>query len=536
MSEDWKCAAKETWELDKSTSWDGDAAAEDLFRHFSSDDENIDGPACRQAFLYYDADSDGTEKSNYKGPFCVVRNGGVMASLGACTKGKGRAAQADVPEDVKKKAVAVLDHYAGDHAGDGEGDDKKEEAGVPEMIFLSLVNHLAPEDLDVPGRRRRYTVATDDADVSKQVIDPLGLQWDVFATNAPMLLNHDPNLLFGGWEDWQTTVDQATGKVKTRAWAKFSTTKLGEELWTLAKEDFLRGTSLGVLVLEKDPDKTYPGATQPTVSKASVREISLTPLPKNSGVTMNSLPLEFVTKALELGVRVSTVRDMLPGSEPYFRDPPPAAKAGVAEALFTASAARFRGAAESVANHLAHLHSQIPDGLLDKRCLLSASLQNEDMAKGLAAVRRIGELTGKALVPEEETAPAAGHPQEKCDKCGAGFGLDGKCDKCDGTGKCLKCGGVVTAGECAKCGGLDIPPPTSEDLDRKSSSQPHAAETPDSGAQKEAAGAPSAELPESVTRMLAVADAQLALGRERLRQRQVAREAHEAKVDSLIGR
>lgn len=123
---DWKVGASRDLKISDSDSWDGAAAEKAIFEYAGGDDDFSPSKA-RKGFLVYDAGKP-EERGSYKLPIATVVDGELVVPKGAIRAAASRLPDTDIPEDVRKRAAAVLDHYK-EKAGIGEeeGDEKGKE-------------------------------------------------------------------------------------------------------------------------------------------------------------------------------------------------------------------------------------------------------------------------------------------------------------------------------------------------------------------------------------------------------------------------
>ena len=119
---EWKVGPARNLPIEDSDDWDGAAAAASIFEWAGGDD--FDATKARKGFLVYDADAP-EKRGSYKLPIARVVDGELKVPTGAIRAATSRLSQADVPEEVKTRAQAMLDHYK-EKAGIGdEGESKR---------------------------------------------------------------------------------------------------------------------------------------------------------------------------------------------------------------------------------------------------------------------------------------------------------------------------------------------------------------------------------------------------------------------------
>jgi len=139
---DWKVGASKNLPIEDSDSWDGAAAQKSIFEWAGGDEFS---PAkARNGFLVYDA-SEPDKRGSYKLPIAHVVDGELKVPKGAIRAALSRISQTDIPDDVKKSAQTVLDHYK-EKAGIGEDDESKEERAL-----VGEEDEEAQEDADKEG-------------------------------------------------------------------------------------------------------------------------------------------------------------------------------------------------------------------------------------------------------------------------------------------------------------------------------------------------------------------------------------------------
>jgi HK97 family phage prohead protease len=116
---DWKLGAAKGLPIEDSDDWDGGAAAESVFAWAGGDE--FDAAKARQAFLVYDA-AEPKDRDSYKLPIAHVVDGKLTVPKGAIRAAASRLPQTDIPDDLKKDAGEILDHY---RAEAGIGDENR---------------------------------------------------------------------------------------------------------------------------------------------------------------------------------------------------------------------------------------------------------------------------------------------------------------------------------------------------------------------------------------------------------------------------
>lgn len=116
---EWKVGASRNLPLAEGDDWDGAAAKASIFEHCGFDTDKPDTTLARKGFLVYDA-ANPKLKGSYKLPFARVADGRLVAAPGGIRNAASRLPQTDIPDDVAKKARAVIDHYEA-KMSDGKG-------------------------------------------------------------------------------------------------------------------------------------------------------------------------------------------------------------------------------------------------------------------------------------------------------------------------------------------------------------------------------------------------------------------------------
>lgn len=107
-----KVGASRNLPIDEASAWDGPAAEKSVFDHCNFDGDDPDTTLARKAFLAYDAAAP-TLKGSYHLPFAKVVDGRLTAVAAGVRAAASRLPQTDIPDDVKDKARAVIEHYEG---------------------------------------------------------------------------------------------------------------------------------------------------------------------------------------------------------------------------------------------------------------------------------------------------------------------------------------------------------------------------------------------------------------------------------------
>ena len=106
----WKVGASRNLPIGGDESWDGSAAEKSIFDHAGFDGDAPDLAFARKGFLAYDS-ANPKLKGSYKEPFAKMVDGRLTAMPAGIRAAASRLPQADLPDEVAKKARAVVDHY-----------------------------------------------------------------------------------------------------------------------------------------------------------------------------------------------------------------------------------------------------------------------------------------------------------------------------------------------------------------------------------------------------------------------------------------
>jgi len=137
----WKVGASRNLPIDMESAWDGAEAETSIFDQADFESDSPDTTFARKGFLAYDA-ANADLKGSYKLPFAKVVDGRLTAVAAGIRAASSRLSQADISDDVARKAQAVIDHYE---------EKMKEKAGtaavkktvVPKIKGLYQVANLA---------------------------------------------------------------------------------------------------------------------------------------------------------------------------------------------------------------------------------------------------------------------------------------------------------------------------------------------------------------------------------------------------------
>lgn len=132
---EWKVGAARDLAVEDSDSWDGPAAEKSIFEYAGGDE--FEPAKARRGFLVYNA-AEPKLRGSYKLPIAHVVDGELKVPKGAIRAAASRLPQADLPDEVRERAQAVIDHYkqkAGIGAEGAGGADGKESKGAKEKGY-----------------------------------------------------------------------------------------------------------------------------------------------------------------------------------------------------------------------------------------------------------------------------------------------------------------------------------------------------------------------------------------------------------------
>jgi hypothetical protein len=107
---EWAVGAAEDLPIDDKDSWDGPAAAERMLDEAGFNGSSPDPAKAKRGFLAWDHHNPKL-KGSYKLPFADLVGGELKAVKGGIDAAASRLPQTDIPDEVKTRARAVLDHY-----------------------------------------------------------------------------------------------------------------------------------------------------------------------------------------------------------------------------------------------------------------------------------------------------------------------------------------------------------------------------------------------------------------------------------------
>src|SRR5690554_903345 len=287
----WKVGASRGLPIVERSGWDDGPVRARVFK-WAGWPDNPQPSKARRAFLVYNTD-DPELKGSYKLSFADVVNGRLVAISSGLRAAASRLPQTNIPEDVRARARAVLDRYFARMK-------KKKEKAMSNVLYRTFGPDVVR--LDLPeGEKKSYraVINTGRLDRYHSVIKPEGIRYDDFLRYGSVLFNHDPNRVIGRAVD----VRQENGSLV----AEFVFDEEDEfalEVKRKVDRGFLRGTSVGIRVLEWDRDSD--GVM--VIKESDLVEFSVVSTPANpDALIMNNFfmrQLELVEeKKLEQAVR-----------------------------------------------------------------------------------------------------------------------------------------------------------------------------------------------------------------------------------------
>lgn len=138
----WKVGASRNLPIGGDDAWDGAAAEAGIFEKAGFDGENPDLGFARKGFLAYDS-ANPKLKGSYKLPFAIIVDGRLTAMPSGIQAAASRLPQTDIPDDVQKKARAVLDDYEAKMKDGKSGATKIVKTAKPKLKGLYDVAQLA---------------------------------------------------------------------------------------------------------------------------------------------------------------------------------------------------------------------------------------------------------------------------------------------------------------------------------------------------------------------------------------------------------
>lgn len=130
--EDWKVGVSRDLAIeDGDEEWDGGEASHSIFEHAGGDD--FDPEKARKGFLAYNAAAP-NKRGSYKFPIAREVDGELKVAKSGLRAAASRLPDSDLPDDVKKEARAVLDHYEEKAGMKKENDNAEGRARKPKIV------------------------------------------------------------------------------------------------------------------------------------------------------------------------------------------------------------------------------------------------------------------------------------------------------------------------------------------------------------------------------------------------------------------
>lgn len=152
---EWKVGAARDLPIEDDDSWDGAAAEKSIFEYAGG--ATFSAEKARKGFLAYDAENP-EERGSYKLPIAHVIGGELKVPKGAIRAAASRLPDTDIPDDVKKKAEAVLDHYK-EKAGIDDDEEEKKRAAIAHAAQAVRIAKAGRRAAALPIRRGLWDVA-----------------------------------------------------------------------------------------------------------------------------------------------------------------------------------------------------------------------------------------------------------------------------------------------------------------------------------------------------------------------------------------
>ena len=160
--------------------------------------------------------------------------------------------------------------------------------------------NIKVDDSVETDKREFSAIITDDSiDRDKEVLLPSGMNKKDFVKNGIILFNHDPNVPIGTTLSLRRSGNawKATGRIAEGV-------QKAEDVWTLIKQNVLKGVSVGFQILERraptQEDKTMFGKTvESVISKWKLLEFSVVSV----GCNQNAL----ITGCKDLNIDAKTI-------------------------------------------------------------------------------------------------------------------------------------------------------------------------------------------------------------------------------------
>lgn len=133
----WKCGASLNLPLVDDEAFDSADACKSIFDHCDFDGDDADTSFARKGFLVYDASKAG-EKGAYSIPFAKIVDGRLRASKTGLLAASAQIDGAEISDELKQKARAVLVHYAAKENQPEQGEAGANQTGLPKMKIKGL--------------------------------------------------------------------------------------------------------------------------------------------------------------------------------------------------------------------------------------------------------------------------------------------------------------------------------------------------------------------------------------------------------------
>lgn len=142
-----------------------------------------------------------------------------------------------------------------------------------------------------------HTISSLTVDREGEVLIPKGVKYDNFLKNPVVLFAHNyKSPPIGKCLELRVEDDRIIAKTE------FAKTSLGEELYYLVKEGFLKGWSVGFIPIKETDKKVLEGQRGKTYEEWELVEYSLVPVPSNP---------EALTLAVQKGLKVEEVKSIM---------------------------------------------------------------------------------------------------------------------------------------------------------------------------------------------------------------------------------
>ena len=135
---DFACMAARDLRIVERASWDGSAASGRVLDWAGGGSEDAEPRRAARGFLAVDRAA-WENRGAFKLPFCDLEDGALVAVDAGLRAAASRLPQTDIPEEVRRRARAVIDHYQRrmemDDEGEGMMDDEGEESRATVYAF-----------------------------------------------------------------------------------------------------------------------------------------------------------------------------------------------------------------------------------------------------------------------------------------------------------------------------------------------------------------------------------------------------------------